>query len=99
MILLRIRINVLLIGGDKTRDEAIIAEVECIEKMESTSVNEMIFVEMFYKYMEWQKSEIKPTTWKNLIQRFENMFNTQNFGVRSLIFSTLWVLEKVKIVM
>ena len=34
--------------------------------MESAPVQEM-----FYKYMTWRKHEIKPTTYKNWIQRFE----------------------------
>lgn len=51
--------------GFNTRDEAIIAEAKFIEKMESAPVNEMNFGKMFYKYMEWRKPEIKPTTYKN----------------------------------
>lgn len=57
--------------GFKTKNEAILAEAKFIEKMESAPVQEISFQEMFYKYMSWRKHEIKPTTYKNWIQRFE----------------------------
>lgn len=57
--------------GFKTREEAIIAEAKFIEKMKSAPVKEITFGEMFYKYMEFRKNEIKETTYRNWIQRFE----------------------------